>query len=78
MRILVAGAGISGLGAALALTGEGRTVEIIERDSPPPNTDPNGIFDTWKRLGVAHLRHSHGFMARLTGRSAKPTCSLPA
>ena len=36
-RIVVLGAGIAGLSAALALGGSGREVTILERDPPPPD-----------------------------------------
>src|SRR6202044_2618334 len=36
-KILVAGAGISGLGVALALGGGAREVTILDRDPPPPD-----------------------------------------
>ena len=62
--ILVIGAGIAGLCAALALGGRGR-VTVIERDGPPPEGDANAAFAEWKRRGVGHLRHSHAFLARL-------------
>jgi len=35
-KILVAGSGIAGLGAALALGGGSRDVTILDRDPPPP------------------------------------------
>lgn len=65
MRILVAGGGIAGLAAALALSGEGRTVEIIERDPAPPGGDADAIFEMWERKGVAQLRQGHAFHARI-------------
>lgn len=63
--ILVIGAGIAGLNAAMALAGKGRTITLIERDAPPPDTTPDEAFDVWERKGVGHLRHSHAFLARL-------------
>jgi len=65
MRILVAGGGIAGLAAALALTGKGRTVEVIERDPSPPYGGPNEIFEKWDRKGATQLRQSHAFHARI-------------
>lgn len=66
MSILVAGAGIAGLGAALALSGEDRTVTLVDRDPPPPDTSIENAFRTWERRGVGQLRHSHVFLGRLT------------
>src|SRR3974390_12653 len=65
MRILVVGGGVAGIGAALALAGPGRSVKVIEHDPSPPNVSMNELFDIWERKGVTHLRHSHGFLARL-------------
>ena len=64
-NILVIGAGIAGLNAALALSQPGRNVTLIERDPPPPDASPDAAFDIWERRGVGHLRHSHAFLARL-------------
>lgn len=64
--VLVAGAGIAGLGAALALSGENRTVTVVDRDPPPPDTSIDDAFRTWERRGVGQLRHSHVFLGRLT------------
>lgn len=70
-RVLVLGAGIAGLSAALALGGSGRDVVILERDPPPPEPAETGAsvadhaFAEWRRGGVSHLRHSHAFLARL-------------
>jgi len=65
MRILIAGAGIAGLSAALALTSAGHTVEVIDYDPPPPPGDMNEIFDKWDRKGVSQMRQSHAFHARI-------------
>ena len=68
-RIVVVGAGIAGLFAAMMLAGPGRQVTVLERDAPPAwPTDPEGAnaaFDDWRRPGVGQLRHSHAFLARL-------------
>ncbi|HSM97241.1 MAG TPA: hypothetical protein VLT91_14455, partial [Rhizomicrobium sp.] len=65
-KILVAGAGIAGLGAALALSGETRDVILLDRDPPPPDTSPEEAFTQWERRGATQLRHSHAFLGRLT------------
>lgn len=73
-RILVIGAGMAGLLAALLLSGEGREVIVLERDPPPPGpgaaaeggeADADHAFGHWRRPGVGQLRHSHAFLARL-------------
>lgn len=63
-RIVVVGAGIAGLGAAMALARGDREVVVVDRDPPPP---PNleTAFDTWERKGVTQLRHSHVFLGCL-------------
>ncbi|MBI1404861.1 MAG: FAD-dependent oxidoreductase [Caulobacter sp.] len=63
--ILIIGAGMAGLFAALALGSRGRTVTVLERDPPPPEGGADSAFETWNRRGVGHLRHSHAFLARL-------------
>src|ERR1700722_3516838 len=64
--VLVAGAGIAGLGAALALSDGKRRVTILDRDPPPPDASPEEAFRTWERRGATQLRHSHAFLGRLT------------
>ena len=63
-RVAVVGAGIAGLGAAMALAREGREVLLIDRDPPPP-ANLETAFDTWERKGVTQLRHSHVFLGCL-------------
>ena len=58
--VVVVGAGIAGLNAALALAAHGFDVTILERDAPPPDT----ALD-WRRRGVPHAVHPHFFMGRL-------------
>jgi 2-polyprenyl-6-methoxyphenol hydroxylase-like FAD-dependent oxidoreductase len=65
-KILVAGAGIAGLGVALALGDSNREVTILDRDPPPPDASPEEAFKTWERRGATQLRHSHVFLGRLT------------
>lgn len=63
--VVVIGAGIGGLCTALALAPTGRSIVILERDGPPPGTDPDTVFHEWRHTGVGHLRQSHAFLARL-------------
>lgn len=63
--VAVIGAGMGGLCAALTLAPTGRRIVILERDGPPPGTDPDLVFHEWKHTGVGHLRQSHAFLARL-------------
>ena len=63
-RVAVVGAGIAGLGVAMALGREGREILLIDRDAPPPK-NVETAFETWERKGVTQLRHSHVFLGRL-------------
>src|SRR5512135_696495 len=65
-KILVAGSGIAGLGAALALGGGTRQVTILDRDPPPPEGSAEDAFYNGERKGATQLRHSHAFLGRLT------------
>jgi 2-polyprenyl-6-methoxyphenol hydroxylase-like FAD-dependent oxidoreductase len=64
-HVLVAGAGIAGLGAALAL-GDTRRVTLVDRDRSAPQDDAEDAFLHWERRGATQLRHSHVFLGRLT------------
>lgn len=64
-RVLILGAGIAGLCAAMALSGKGRAITVLDRDPPPPDLDPDAAFTDWSRRGVTQLRHSHVFIGRL-------------
>ena len=65
-KVLVAGAGIAGLGVALALGDGNREVTILDRDPSPPDASPEEAFNTWERRGATQHRHSHVFLGRLT------------
>jgi 2-polyprenyl-6-methoxyphenol hydroxylase-like FAD-dependent oxidoreductase len=63
--IIVLGSGIAGLAAALALSRDGHTITVLDRDAPPPATSADEAFTQWNRKGVGHVRHSHAFLAVL-------------
>ncbi len=65
-QVIIIGAGFSGLAAALAFATRGWRVRVIERDGAPPDGGPESAFSEWPRRGVAQMRHSHVFLARLT------------
>lgn len=65
-HVLVAGAGIAGLGAALALGDGRRRITLIDRDPAAPNGTAEDAFRDWQRRGATQLRHSHVFLGRLT------------
>lgn len=62
--VIVIGAGVAGLGTALALGRDGHRVTLLERDATPLPEDPHGAF-SWDRRGAPQVRHSHMFLARL-------------
>jgi len=63
-RVVIIGAGMGGLMSALALSGAGREILLLDRDPPPPEGGPDAAFERWEHRGVGHLRHSHAFLAR--------------
>ena len=65
MHIAVSGAGIAGLGAALALARSGHSVTLLERDATPLPATPVEAFERWDRRGAPQVKHSHAFLARL-------------
>src|SRR5664279_4394771 len=62
-RIVVIGAGVVGLGAAMFLAGDGHQVVVLERDPAPPPNDPAEAWQHWQRPGVNQFRQPHGFLA---------------
>ncbi len=63
-RIVVIGAGVGGLGAALGLADRGHDVLVVERDPPPPTTRGDDAFEEWDRPHVPQFRQAHAFSAR--------------
>jgi 2-polyprenyl-6-methoxyphenol hydroxylase-like FAD-dependent oxidoreductase len=63
-NVLVAGAGIAGLGAALALGDGTRRVTILDRDPPPPDARPR------KRSTPGNARARRSFATATPSRPA--------
>lgn len=73
MRVVIVGAGIGGLTAAIGLGRAGHAVTVVERDDTPMPADAEGAF-AWERRGAPQVRHTHGFPAliRVTLRDRFP------
>jgi 2-polyprenyl-6-methoxyphenol hydroxylase-like FAD-dependent oxidoreductase len=60
----VIGAGVAGLGTALALSRQGHRVTMLERDATPMPGTADEAF-AWDRRGAPQVHHSHALLARL-------------
>jgi glycine/D-amino acid oxidase-like deaminating enzyme len=58
-RIVVLGAGLIGLTAALLLERDGHRVTVLERDPAEPADDAEGLWAEWQRPGVSQFRLPH-------------------
>lgn len=63
MRVAIIGAGVAGLGTAVALAHDGHDIVLIERDATPLPSTPDEAFE-WNRKSAPQVRHSHAFLAR--------------
>src|ERR1700709_1441022 len=63
-EVIVVGAGVGGLGSALALARTGHRVTLLERDDTPLPADAAGAF-AWDRTGAPQVRHPQAFLARV-------------
>ena len=61
LDIVVVGAGIGGLGSALALARAGHRVTLVERDDGPMPDNVEDAFE-WDRRGAPQVRHPHVFL----------------
>jgi len=61
--VVVLGAGLAGLTAALAFGRRGRRVLVLERDPPVAVGDADRLFRDWERPGITHFRQPHNFLA---------------
>jgi len=63
MRFVVAGGGVAGLAAALALGRAGQEVVVLERDVVDPEAPALAVFDIDRR-GIPHYLQPHSFLPR--------------
>jgi 2-polyprenyl-6-methoxyphenol hydroxylase-like FAD-dependent oxidoreductase len=64
-HVVVIGGSVAGLGVALALSGRGHRVTILEADATPLPASHSDAFERWERRGSPQTRHSHALLARL-------------
>jgi 2-polyprenyl-6-methoxyphenol hydroxylase-like FAD-dependent oxidoreductase len=64
-QVVVIGGSIAGLGVALALSGRGHRVSVLEADATPMPASPSDAFEHWERRGAPQARQSHALLARL-------------
>jgi flavin-dependent dehydrogenase len=62
-KIVVIGAGVVGLGAAMLLARDGHQVIVLERDPAGPPDDPVQAWEQWQRPGLNQFRLPHAFLA---------------
>ena len=64
-HVVVIGGSVAGLGVALALSGRGHRVTVLEADATPLPASHLEAFARWDRRGSPQTRHSHALLARL-------------
>ena len=63
MRFVIAGGGVAGLAAALAVARAGHTAVVLERDDVGPHPSPESAFAA-TRNGIPHFHQPHAFLPR--------------
>lgn len=64
LDIVVTGAGLTGLSAALLLARDGHRVTALERDPSLPPSSPEQAWELWNRSGVNQFRQPHLMLPR--------------
>lgn len=62
--IIILGAGMNGLTAAMLLANDGYSVTVLERDPAEPPADADAAWREWERRGVGHFRLPHFILPR--------------
>ena len=63
-KIVVLGAGVSGLAAGILLHRDGHEVTVLERDHEPVPVSAEEAWERWSRGGVPQFRQAHYLTAR--------------
>jgi 2-polyprenyl-6-methoxyphenol hydroxylase-like FAD-dependent oxidoreductase len=63
MRFAIAGGGVAGLSAALAVARAGHSAVVVERDEVSPQAGPDDAFEV-PRKGIPHFQQPHTFLPR--------------
>src|SRR5213080_3740976 len=63
MRFVIAGGGVAGLAAALAVARGGHEAVVLERDTVDPDIGPHEAFAA-TRAGIPHFFQPHAFLPR--------------
>jgi 2-polyprenyl-6-methoxyphenol hydroxylase-like FAD-dependent oxidoreductase len=63
-KIVVLGAGVSGLAAGMLLRRDGHDVTVLERDADPVPSSPDEAWEQWSRDGVTQFRLAHYLTSR--------------
>jgi flavin-dependent dehydrogenase len=74
-RVVVMGAGVVGLAAAMLQGNDGHDVVVVERDPTEPEGDPDALWSGWERRGVNQFRLLHYFQPAYRDRLTR---ELPA
>lgn len=64
LRVVIVGAGLTGLSAGVLLARAGHRVTVVDRDPEPPPASAERAWRDWQRPGVSQLRQAHLMLPR--------------